>query len=173
MKDESVTTGRVIGMKEKRELAQLLYVSGACQHQLEVAERVGVSKVSINKWAQADKWDEKKRSLLTIRSNQLSRMYLLLEYYVSKVEDKVKRFKEMQEDKDASPAEKSAADDINTKDTDVIVKLTGAIKNLEIELSVAEVVDVLTKYNEYIRKVSPEKLKAEVELQDGYVKTLI
>lgn len=173
MKDEQEVTSRVMSMKDKRELAKLLYVSGACGTQKETAERVGVSEVTISKWSNADAWDEQKRSLLTIRHNQLSRMYLLLEYYVNKVENRVKEFKAIQDDPTIKQEVKDKALDISTKDTDVIIKLTGAVKNLEIELSVAEVVDVFMKYNDHLRKMAPEKIKEAVELQDSYIKTLI
>lgn len=147
--------------KQKKELAELLFVSGACQTQKELAERVGVSEITMSKWVNAGNWEEKKRSLITIRNEQLGRLYRLLEWYTDRLEEQMEAHKE-----DTKPQ-------LNSKDTDVIIKLTGAIKNLEIELSVAEVVDVFMKYNEHVRKVAPDKLKEEVDLQDSYIKTLI
>ena len=157
MIDQKKGTGNSMNMEDRKALAKLLFISGLCPTQKELADRVKVSEQTISKWANKERWDEQKRSLLTIRQEQLSRLYLLLEYYVKKVEDQVK----------------NRNGSINTKDTDVIIKLTGAIKNLEIELSVGEVVDVFMKYNEHIRKLAPERMKEQVEMQDAYIKSLL
>ncbi len=150
-----------MNIKQKKELAKLLYVSGACKTQKELAERVDVSPITMSKWVRAGNWEEQKRSLITIRNEQLGRLYRLLEWYTNGLEGQMEA------------QEEGAKPHLNTKDTDVIIKLTGAIKNLEIELSVAEVVDVFMKYNKYIRKTAPERIKEEADLQDGFVKTLL
>jgi len=64
---------------------------------------------------------------------------------------------------------------ISTKDTDIIVKLTGAIRSLEIEVSVADIIEVFMKFNDWSRQngAALEILKEIGVLQDGFIKSRI
>ncbi len=65
-----------MGLKktQEREYAKLLYVNDRLDFKV-IAERVGVSPKSVSKWAEEDKWDDLRKSLLTTRQSQLVHWY--------------------------------------------------------------------------------------------------
>jgi hypothetical protein len=58
---------------------------------------------------------------------------------------------------------------ITSKDTNVIIQLTASIKNLEIETSIAEKVQVGMAFNEMVRKEDPEFSKKFIQYFDAYI----
>lgn len=143
-------------IKQKKELAQLLYVRGVVENQSELAERVGVSAQTISKWKKVGNWDDFKKSLLTTRQEELRNLYDQLAEINNSIKEKPKgnRF-------------------ANNKEADVLSKLTATIRNLETEVSIAQTVDVFMKFNDWLRQINLEKAKEVVELQDLFVKTLL
>lgn len=122
---------------EKRDKAKSLYLTGQ-YNQKEIAEIIGTSEKTLSKWVNdpAGKWDDLKTSLLTTRNNELGRLYKMLKVMNDSLDEK-----------------SELRIPINSKDADAVLKLTQAIKNLEIETSIAEKVDVGT---EFINMVSKE-----------------
>ena len=160
MKQEVVeTSSGNLPIKERKDLAKLLFTRGVVKTQKELAQRVKVSEVTISKWVNDGKWDEEKRSLLVVRFEQLGRLYRMLER-------KIKAVEECEE----------AKIPVTTKDTDIIVKLTGAIRSLEVEVSVADIIEVFMKFNDWSRSqggAALEILKEIAVLQDGFIKSRI
>jgi hypothetical protein len=159
MKQESAETkGSNLPIKERKDLAKLLFTRGVVQTQKELSERVKVSEQTIVKWVRDGKWEEEKRSLLVVRYEQLARLYRMLERKVTTLE-----------------AMEAEGGQISTKDTDIIVKLTGAIRSLEVEVSVADIIEVFMKFNDWSRQngAALETLKEIGVLQDGFIKSRI
>lgn len=121
---------------DKRDKAKSLYLTGQYS-QKEIAAIVGISEKTISKWANdaTDKWEEMKTSMLTSRTNELRRLYKMLQNINDSVDEKT-----------------TLKIPINSKDADAILKLTSAIKNLEIETSIAEKVDVGTDFINLVSK---------------------
>jgi len=159
MKQEiAETKGSNLPVKERKDLAKLLFTRGVVGTQKELAERVKVSQQTIVKWVRDGKWEEEKRSLLVVRYEQLARLYRMLERKIKNLE-----------------AVEEQGGQISTKDTDIIVKLTGAIRSLEIEVSVADIIEVFMKFNDWSRQngAALEILKEIGVLQDGFIKSRI
>lgn len=126
---------------DKRQKAKSLYLTGQYD-QKEIAEIVEISEKTISKWKQDDDWESMKTSLLTTRENELRRLYKMLNILNNDID-------------------KKAEEDIpiNSKEADAVLKLTAAIKNLEIETSIAEKVEVATEFINFLRKENNDLAK--------------
>lgn len=142
--------------KKKAELAQLLYTRGVVSDQGELAVRVGVTAQTITRWKQKYNWDSMRKSLLTTRQEELRRLY--------------DQLKELNDHIAAKPEGQRFA---NSKEADTITKLTSAIRNLETEVSVAQVVDVFMKFNDFIQNDDLKLAQQIVDLEDAFVKSLL
>ena len=138
---------------EKRDKAKSLYLTGR-YNQKEIAEIVGISEKTLSKWVNdpEDKWDDLKTSLLTTRNNELGRLYKMLKVMNNSLDEK-----------------SESKTPINSKDADAVLKLTQAIKNLEIETSIAEKVDVGTEFINMISKEDTEFAKQVSKWFDIYL----
>lgn len=156
MENEKETVNRTMSMKQRKELAMLLYLRGGVENQIELAERIGVTPVTISKWKTAERWDDMKKSLLVTRQEQLRRLY-----------------DQLKEVNDSIMTKPEGGRFANNKEADIITKLTGAIRQLEIETSAAQVIDVAMKFNDWLRKTDLVKAKELTELFDGFIKSMI
>ncbi len=138
---------------QKKEFAKLLYVRERLT-QKEVAERTGVSEATMSKWVRENGWEKLRRSLLVTKQEQIGRLYDQLEALNAEVE---KREIKVPDNKEA----------------DVLSKLTAALRNLETEVNIGEVVEVGMQFCDYVRQQQSDKAGDVVQLFDGFIKTLI
>lgn len=143
--------------KQKKEWAKTLYIQEGLS-QKEIAEKVGVSKVSVNKWANdpAENWERLKQSMLITRETQLRRMYAQLDELTSAI---AKR--------------EEGARFASSKEADTINKYTSAIRALETEASIADVVEVCKRLLSYLRPISPQRAKDIAPVFDDFIKHLL
>ncbi len=137
---------------QKKEWAQTLYLRENLTQQ-EIADRVGVSRVTVSNWCRAGKWEEQKVGLTLTRREQVQSLYR----QVAEVNRAVQTKPEGQRFPDA-------------KQADTIVKLTTAIRNMEQELGIAERIAVLTDVIEWIRASDLARAKELTPLFDAYIK---
>lgn len=142
-------------VNDKRINAKRLFLTGSYS-QKEIAELVGASEKSISEWKKEDGWDTLKESLLTTRENELRRMYKMLRVLNDNI--------------DLSADLKIP---IDSKQSDSLLKLTQAIKNLEIETSIAEKVDVGIAFINLVRKDDVELAKTISQWFDVFIKQSI
>lgn len=138
-----------LSITQKREWAQMLFTS-ADLTQKEIAVKVGVSEKSMSKWVNDGQWDKLRKSLLTTKSEQLRMLYDQLQTLNSFIKD--------------------STGYANSKEADSILKLTAAIKNLETETSVGQIIEVATQF---IRFVQVDDLVASQQITllfDAYIK---
>ena len=136
---------------QKKEWAQLLYINERLS-QKEVAERVKVSKVTMNKWVKDGKWDEMKASLTITREEQLKRLY-------NQIAALNKEIAERENQRYATASE-----------SDTLSKLASAINKMEIEIGLADIISVSRRFLEWVRKVNVDKAKELSGLFDGFIK---
>ena len=136
---------------QKREWAQLLYINEHIS-QKEIAERVKVSKVTMNKWVKEGKWDEMKASLTITREEQLKRLY-------NQIAALNKEIAERETQRYATPAE-----------SDTLSKLASAINKMEIEIGLSDIISVSRRFLEWVRRVDIDKAKEFSGLFDGFIK---
>ena len=141
--------------QQKREWAKTLYLKENLPQQ-EIADRVGVSRVSVSNWMRSDKWEEQRTALTLTREEQVRSLYRQVAEINRAIElrDEGQRF--------ASPSE-----------ADVIGKLSKAIKQMETEVGIADVISVITKFINFLRPIDIDKAKETTQLADAFIKSLL
>ena len=138
---------------EKKEWASLLFIHQKMT-QKEIAEKVGVSEVTLSKWVNDGNWNKLKTSLVMTKQEQLARLYNQVSELNSAIEQREKGHRHA-----------------NSREADVIAKLSKAIKSLESDISLAEVINVFVAFNEFCRSVtSLDEVKKMVQLEDAYIR---
>mgnify|MGYP000254292197 FL=1 len=121
--------------------------------QQEIAERVGVSRVTVSNWVRAGKWEEQKAGLTLTRQEQVANLY-----------------RQVAEINRAISARAEGERFPNSKEADILGKLSAAIRNMEQETGIADIISVLTGFIEWLRPFDLEKAKELTRLADAYIK---
>jgi len=74
--------------EQKKDYARQLYLNDSSITQAEIAEKVGVSKVTVCKWVKEGKWEELQTSLLVGKEEQLARLYKQLRRLNDAIEER-------------------------------------------------------------------------------------
>ncbi|MBQ7413828.1 MAG: DUF1804 family protein [Prevotella sp.] len=138
---------------QKKDWARTLYLKENLTQQ-EIADRVGVSRKTVNRWIGDGKWEEHKAGLTITREQQIANLYRQVAAVNRAIEERPEgeRF--------ATPGE-----------ADVLSKLSSAIRKMEKEAGVSEIISVLMGFIDYIRPVDLEKAKEIGKLADSYIKS--
>ncbi len=142
-------------ISEKKEFAKLLYLQNNGISQKEISQRAGISEVTVGKWIKAEKWEELKVSLLTTKAEQLSLLY-----------------NQLKELNNAISRRDEGSRYSTNKEADTLIKITAAIKNLEVETSIADKVETGQQFLSFIRKASDIDLSKQVaKYFDAFIKS--
>jgi transcriptional regulator with XRE-family HTH domain len=143
-----------MGLKnsQKKEWAQFL-ITKEGMTQKEAAEKVGVSVVTMNKWYRDGEWARLKQSMLVTRQEQLNRLYMQLEELNNHI---MKR----------EEGERFA----NSKEADSISKLAIAIKTMETEASIADIVEVSKRLLNWMRKYNDSRTVEIANIFNDFIK---
>lgn len=137
---------------QKKEWAKTLYMRENLTQQ-EIAERVGVSRVTVSNWVRAGKWEEQKAGLTLTRQEQVANLY-----------------RQVAEINRAISARAEGERFPNSKEADILGKLSAAIRNMEQETGIADIISVLTSFIEWLRPLDFDKAKELTRLADAYIK---
>lgn len=137
---------------QKKEWAKTLYMRENLTQQ-EIAERVGVSRVTVSNWVRAGKWEEQKAGLTLTRQEQVANLY-----------------RQVAEINRAISARAEGERFPNSKEADILGKLSAAIRNMEQEAGIADIISVLTSFIEWLRPLDLDKAKELTRLADAYIK---
>jgi len=110
-------------MADKQYLAKILFTREQLEQKV-VAKRVGISEHTMSKWVNEFAWKKLRNRLLLSKDEQINAMYEELEEISNKIKEK--------------PVGERYAD---TKQSDIRIKTTASIRNLENDLGIAELVD--------------------------------
>ncbi|MBK5719784.1 helix-turn-helix domain-containing protein [Dysgonomonas sp. Marseille-P4677] len=145
--------GRTPKQDTKKKNAKALFITGQYQ-QKEIAELVGVTVQTISRWVNSEKWDVELASLTITKEKQLARYYAQINEINEAISerDKGQRY-------------------ANSKEADILNKLSAAAQKLESETGVRDIVDVSIGLLEWVRGFDVEKAKELSDLFDGYIKT--
>lgn len=121
--------------------------------QQELANRVGVSRVTISNWIRDGKWEEYKAGLTLTRKEQVNNLYR----QVAEINRQIAERPE---------GERFA----NSKEADILGKLSSSIARMEQEMGIADKISVLTDFVEWLRALDVNKTKEIVSLADAYIK---
>jgi transposase-like protein len=125
-------------IQQKYDYAKLLYISQGVTIQKELASRTGVSPQTINKWVNEDnrQWDRLRESLIVTKEQEMRRLYM----QITELNDFI--FKKPEGQRFA-----------NSKESDVLSKLTKSIRELETETSLSEIMEVMKSFLGYVRTI--------------------
>ena len=137
---------------QKKEWAKTLYLRENLTQQ-EIADRVGVSRVTVSNWVRAGKWEEQKAGLTLTRQEQVANLY-----------------RQVAEINRAISARAEGERYPNSKEADILGKLSASIRNMEQETGIAHIISVLTGFIEWLRPLDLDKAKELTRLADAYIK---
>jgi transcriptional regulator with XRE-family HTH domain len=169
-------------------LAKVLFVNDNIS-QKEIAERLKVTEKTVSKWANEGDWEKLKISLLVTKDNQLTALYGQLQT----VNDEIKTRPVVRDIpnfmlkpiklKDSCGDEKLEyprydpkdypiliGNFPNSKDTDMISKLTTAIKRLETETNIGETITVAKNIILFVRSIDPKFANQLTSYCDAFIK---
>lgn len=141
-------------LEKKKDLARTLYLSG--MEQIEIADKVGVTRQSLSKWCKDGGWKETRAAKTITRPELIKKLLLRVNDLLDKVE-----------------ADPKLADSLG----DQLSKLTAAIDKLDKSqanvVNAIEVFMAFSRWLEYRAKsdptITPELLKTINKLQDVYL----
>lgn len=141
--------------QQKKDWAKTLYLRENLTQQ-EIADRVGVSRVSVSNWIRTGKWEEQRTALTLTREEQVRALYRQVAAINKAIEERPE-------------GERFAT----TTEADIIGKLSKSIKQMETEVGIADIVSVSTKFIEFLRPIDLEKAKEVTRLVDAFIKSVL
>lgn len=141
--------------KQKKDLAYSIYMSEDLT-QVELAEKVGTSKVSIGKWMKEGKWEETKK-LLSISTGKL------LKDFTEQLNELHKHIKSKDEGKRYP----------DYTEMSIQNQLTKSIAQFKGKASLIEAISFTSKFTKHLRSHHPDKVKEITLLLDEFVKELL
>lgn len=129
-------------LADKQYLAKILFTREQLDQKI-VAARVGVSERTMSKWVNEGNWRDLRKRLLLTKENELANMYEELEQLNKLIKE--------------NPTKHA-----DTKQADIRIKLTAAIRELETDLGIAELVESGIRFIKYIQQVGTTEQVMEV-----------
>lgn len=144
--------------KQKKEWAKVLYLKENLT-QTEIADKVGVSRVSLSRWVKEGNWEKMKVGLTLTKDEQIQNLYR----QIAEINAAIAGRRPEDGGRFATPAE-----------ADTIGKLSASIKKLEGDIGIADFVSVGIRFIEWIRKtVDLDTAKQVTDLWDSFLKEQI
>lgn len=137
---------------DKRSIARTLYLEGSYTQE-EIADKVGVSRQTVVRWSKEDSWQELKASM-SITPAQLIKEW---QQQIAEINRRISGREEGA--RFATPAE-----------ADALLKLATAIKKLQDDLGISEVISVCMRFLAWLRPLDMEIAKAFNGYMDAFIK---
>lgn len=172
----------------ERDLAKVLFVNDNVS-QKEIAERLKVTEKTVGKWVKDGDWEKLKISLLVTKDNQLTGLYNQLAATMEEIKTrpvvrdiphfmlKPIKIKDSHGDETLEYPKYNPEDYPilignfpNSKDTDMISKLTTAIKRLETETNIGEAISVAKMLILFVRSIDPSFANQLTTYCDAFIK---
>lgn len=145
--------------EEKKEFARVLYMSG--EQQNIIAEKVGVSKQTVNRWVAEGSWDKLRAAKNVTRPELINKVLRTIDKLLEKV-------LESEDDKDF--------DGLGDK----LAKLATVIEKFDKKANVVDAIEVFIAFGKWLQhratndeELTPELIKAINRYQDLYVSELL
>jgi DNA-binding XRE family transcriptional regulator len=136
----------------KKEWAKELYTRGEMT-QKDIAVKVGVNEKTIGRWVAEGNWESMRKTLMTTKKDQLTLLYDMLDLLNK-----------------AGKASLEDDDPATNPDADRIIKITAAIKKLESETGIGEMVDTLKELISFVQKEDYEAMQVINKWGDLFIK---
>ena len=139
--------------KQKKEWAKMLYLKENMT-QAEIAEKVGLSRQTVNRLIKDEKLEEYKVGLTMTAEQQITE-------WMRQIAN-INRVIAQRPDDQRHPT---------TAESDTITKLTNSIKKLEADVGIADIISVCTRLLKYSRQIYDlDKVKELTRLFDSFIK---
>ena len=142
---------------QKKEWAQLLFTKENIT-QKEIAERVGISEVTMSRWVKAGNWESLKVSITITKEEQLKNIYRQL----AEINKSIAERPAEEGNRYATPAE-----------SDTINKLATAINKMETDIGLSDIIATFQGLLAWLRTFDVPEAQRIATILDGYVKTKI
>lgn len=145
--------GKDLTTTQKKELAKALYLDTNNRLNIqELAAKVGVSRNTMSKWINSEKWDELKVGITIMPSEQIK----MWNRQIMEINNNIASRPEGQ--RFATNAE-----------SDTIVKLSTAIKKMKTDANIADVIGVSIEFVQFIGKFDFDLSKKVAECFDKFI----
>ena len=141
-------------LEDKKDLARILYMSGTSQK--EVADRVKVSRVTINKWVKEGGWDEKRAAKTVTRPELVNKLLRSIDSMLEKT------------------LETDGADVSGLGDK--LAKIAATIDRLDKKGGVVNTIEVCIAFGQWLehrisidKEITPDFVKQVTKYQDAYI----
>lgn len=141
--------------ERRKSLARSLYISG--MEQIEIADKVGMSRVTISKWCNEEGWKEARAAKTITRTELVNKLLLAINTLLDQV------------NQSDDPAVMAGLGD-------KLAKLSSVIEKLDKKATVVDVIEVFTAFGKWIEfrstidpEVTPELIKTITKYQDIYI----
>lgn len=142
-------------IEKKKDLARSLFLSG--MEQIEIASKVGVSRVTISKWCVADGWKEARAAKNITRPELVNKLLLAIDKLIQQVND-------------------SEDPTLISSLGDKLSKLASVIQKLDKQANVVSAIEVFMAFSKWLEyraktdpEVTPELIKVINKLQDKFL----
>lgn len=142
-------------IEKKKSLARSLYLAG--MEQIEIADKVGVSRVTISKWCVADSWKEARAAKQISRPELVNKLLLTIDTLIEQVQG-------------------SQDPSLIAGLSDKLAKLSSVIEKLDKKANVVDAIEVFMAFSRWMEfrsqtdpDITPELLKAINKYQDKYL----
>lgn len=141
--------------QQKKEFAKILYTKENLTQE-EIADRTGVSRVTVNRWITGENWKDLRASVTMMKEERLKDLYRQFSALNDAIASRPdgERF--------ATPAE-----------ADTIAKYAKAIEKLEGEVGLSDVISVLRKLLAHVREYDLEEAKRIAPICDSFVNSFL
>ena len=146
-------------LEEKKEYARLLFMQGEMQKV--IAEKAGVSAVTINKWVAENGWKEQRAAANITRPELVNKLLHTIDKLIEKVNES--------DDPEAMAGL-----------GDKLAKLSTTIERLDKKASIVDVIEVFMAFSKWMQfrmsfddEITPERLKTINKYHDLYINELL
>ena len=142
-------------LEKKKDLARALFLSGL--EQTEIADKVGVSRVTVSKWSTADGWKETRAAKNITRPELVNKLLLTIDKLIQQV---------------------NGSEDPNLIASlgDKLSKLAAVIQKLDKQANIVSAIEVFMAFSKWLEyrsatdpDVTPELIKAINKYQDKFL----
>lgn len=137
---------------DKKDIAKSLFLNGNYTQE-EIADKVGTTRQTVSRWIKEGGWEDLKASITITPAQILSG----LNRQIVEINNKISEREEGQ--RFATVAE-----------ADILAKLASAIKKIEQDVGIADIVDVGIRFTNWLRPLDLDKAKEFNELLDAFIK---
>lgn len=141
--------------QQRKDYAKILYLNERLTQE-EIADRVGVTRVTINRWINSEGWEQLRVSLTIAKDEQLKNLYAQMAQLNESINtrEEGKRF-------------------ATSSEADIISKYAAAIQKMENDVGLGDTIAVCRKLASFLRNQDLAEAKRIVPILDLFIKSLL